>query len=392
MRLCAEPGRRPPQYIYVKPINIAARTIPSQPTMRIAVIGGGINGIMSAWELAGRGHQVELYERSRLMGETSSASSKLLHGGLRYLEQGKFSLVREALRERAWWLNAAPTLTGIVKLFLPVYRNSPRRRVKLAAGLTLYDLLAGRKELPAHRWWPAARLPEDVLPLRRDELLGVFEFYDGRMDDRALGLWAAERAREAGVVILERHTVTRISTDGTIEFADQVARYDAVINASGPWAMQLLRDSEVESRRRLALVRGSHLVLARDIQAGLVIQHPTDGRVVFVLPFNGRTLIGTTEQSHLLSETPVCSDAERAYLIAAFNIVARDSVEPEDVLTTFSGVRALVDTGRPMAVQPREAVVERTGRLISIFGGKWTSSRSLARRVAAQTMWITPLR
>ena len=125
--------------------------------MRVAVVGGGINGVMSAWSLRLRGHDVTLFERGVLMGATSSASSKLLHGGLRYLEQGDVRQVYEGLHERRWWMQRAPALTRRVELFLPLYRHAPHGRIALAAGLTAYDMLAGRAGLGRHRWWSAGR-------------------------------------------------------------------------------------------------------------------------------------------------------------------------------------------------------------------------------------------
>src|SRR5689334_12101618 len=128
--------------------------------MKCAVVGGGINGVMSAWALARRGHAVDLFERGELMGATSSASTKLIHGGLRYLEAGEFRLVREALRERLFWLTSAPNLVHKIELILPVYRWSRRGRWLLRAGLFLYDYLAGKSNLGRHRWLAAAQLRE----------------------------------------------------------------------------------------------------------------------------------------------------------------------------------------------------------------------------------------
>ncbi|MGI8510841.1 MAG: FAD-dependent oxidoreductase, partial [Gemmatimonadaceae bacterium] len=150
--------------------------------MQIAIVGGGINGVMTAWELARRGHAVQLLERHSLMSGTSSASTKLLHGGLRYLEQGDVRLVYEALQERAWWLKNAPHLTAVVEIFLPIYEHSPRGRITLEIGLTLYDRLAGRAALGKHRWW---RVSDTVLKCKathRDSHVEVRSRLDDSVD------------------------------------------------------------------------------------------------------------------------------------------------------------------------------------------------------------------
>jgi glycerol-3-phosphate dehydrogenase len=322
------------------------------------------------------------------MSETSSASSKLLHGGLRYLEHGHLGMVGEALHERAWWLKSAPKLAHPIKLFLPVYRDSPRGRIKLGAGLTIYDVLAGSSKLRPHRWWPVSRLPPDANPLLLDGLRGVFEFYDGQMDDHALGIWAADSARDAGVRTFEHRAVSTIATDGTLLTEDESVKYDCIVNAAGPWAARLLEVSGISTRWKLDLVRGSHLLLARSLETGFVIQQRTDGRIIFVLPYKQQTLIGTTEVRQSLSERPQCTKEEEVYLLNAFNTTLSESAASSDVTGRFSGVRALVDTGKRASAQPRESVIEQTGRVISIFGGKWTSSRATGRRVASRIATI----
>lgn len=351
--------------------------------MRIAVVGGGINGVMAAWELARRGHHVRLFERARLMGATSSASSKLLHGGLRYLEQLDLPLVYESLHERAWWLAHAPQLARPLELFLPVYRDTPRHRLTLRTGLVLYDLLAAGAAIGRHRWWPAADLPPRAHGVRRAGLIGAFSYWDACMDDRALGLWAAARAHDAGVAIEEHAPVARIVPDGTLGLGDgRTMVFDAIVNAAGPWARALLDRSGVATRTRLDLVRGSHLVLARPLDAGIALQLPRDRRLVFVLPYQGQTLVGTTEVRQALDDPIACSPAERAYLLDAYNQVMAVPADDGDVVATFAGVRPLVDSGLSPHAQRRGALIETTGRLVSVFGGKWTTARALGVRVA----------
>jgi glycerol-3-phosphate dehydrogenase len=160
--------------------------------MKIAVIGGGINGIMTAWELCKHHHDVILFEKNTLMSQTSSASSKLLHGGLRYLENFEFRLVKEALIERQWWINQVPDLARPLKIFIPVYKQSRRPAWLYKIGLYLYDLLAGKQNIGKHQNHSKASMQELCPELKMNGLIKCFSYYDGQMDDYQLGLWAVD--------------------------------------------------------------------------------------------------------------------------------------------------------------------------------------------------------
>ncbi len=353
--------------------------------MQIAIVGGGINGVMTAWELARRGHAVQLLERHSLMSGTSSASTKLLHGGLRYLEQGDVRLVYEALHERAWWLRNAPHLTAVVEIFFPIYEHSPRGRLMLEIGLTLYDRLAGKAALGAHRWWRVSDLPPAARGLSRHGLRGAFSYFDAQMDDSALGLWAADQARQAGVTIADHTEVSCISADGEVVSKRGSHRFDVVVNATGPWAKQILERGGIASTTRLDLVRGSHLVVRRPLSAGFALQTEHDRRLVFALPYHGhhgRTLIGTTEVRQSLSDPIECSADERQYLLSSYNRFFAEPIADSDVEMDFAGVRPLVDAGFSPREQRRGARIETLGRVVTIFGGKWTTARTLGRQAA----------
>ena len=337
---------------------------------------------MSAWALRRRGHEVALFERGALMGATSGASTKLLHGGLRYLEQGDVRQVYEGLHERRWWMQHAPDLTRRVELFLPLYSHAPHGRLALAAGLTAYDLLSGRATLGGHRWWSRRNLPARADGLKRDGLRGAFSYWDAQMDDAALGRWAADRARDDGVVIQEHTEVTHITRDGELRTARETLRFDVIVNVAGPWARALLDASGIPSHTRLDLVRGSHLVVNRPIEAGFALNLSSDGRLVFVLPHHGRTLVGTTEVRQALEEPIVCSRAEREYLVDAYNAFFAKPIGDADIETDFAGVRPLVDSGKSAHAQRRGETIEVEGSVVSVFGGKWTTSRLLGERVA----------
>ena len=350
----------------------------------IAVAGGGINGVMSAWALAAAGHEVELFERGRLMGETSSASTKLIHGGLRYLENGEFGLVRESLRERSWWLAKAPHLARPLGLILPVYRGISRNRLILGLGLRLYDLLAGRHNIGRHAWLPRTELMARAPALKPEGLQGGFLFYDVQMDDRLLGLWAADQARAAGVTIHEQRPVESLAADGTFR-ADGPRRADLVVNAAGPWSHQLLERSGLAARHQLDLVRGSHLVLDRPQPDGYFLQVPGEDRICFVLPWQGRTLLGTTEVRQGLEEPIACSEAEERYLLDVFASAFREAAGAAEICGRFAGLRPLVDSGRTNPGRTtREYALELEGRVLTVFGGKWTTARVLGEKVRRQ--------
>jgi glycerol-3-phosphate dehydrogenase len=365
-------------------VTALPKTTAHLPPSRVGVVGGGINGLCIAWELARSGHQVSLFERGGLMEATSCASTKLLHGGLRYLEHGELRLVREALRERSWWVRTVPELTNPIELCLPVCRGGWRARWQVALGLRLYDLLAGKDNLGRHRWYAREAFLERAPDLQPDAVLGGFSFWDGQMDDRRLGLWVAERAREAGAELCEHSPVAALTAHGDLVLEDGPAlRFDALVNAAGPWAEELLIRSGLPSRHRLHLVRGSHIVFAEPVSTGYLLEVPRERRVIFVLPYQGKTLVGTTEVSHTLGEPVRCTEAEAAYLVAAHNAHLRPPRRVEDIVASFSGVRPLIRSAADPGRATREYAFERHGRVHTVFGGKWTTARSLARRLHA---------
>ncbi len=349
-------------------------------TMQVAVIGGGINGLCIAWQLAIDGYSVSLYEKGALMAETSSASTKLLHGGLRYLEQGSFGLVKEALRERAWWLAHAPQLAHPVELLLPIYQSG-RSRWLVKCGLLLYDLLAGNKNIQSHSWCDLTTIMADQTPLNTTGLLGGYRFFDGQMDDHALGLWVAEQASQLGVNIVEQMLVDKVTVDGDVILGGQTLHFDRVINVAGPWAEQLLTNSGIVSQYRLDLVRGSHLLLSGQLTRGYFLEHPKDQRVFFTLPYQGKILLGTTEVRQAIDEANQCSSQERDYLLEGFNHFFENNKSEHDIISCFSGLRPLLRSADDPNKASREYEIERINCLINVWGGKWTTSRSLARKV-----------
>ena len=354
--------------------------------MRIAVIGGGINGLASAWQLAIAGHQVELFERDALMQATSAASSKLLHGGLRYLEQGELRLVHEALQERRWWIKKAPHLTRRLPILYPIYRDGRRPRWQLKIGLWLYDFLSSRKGIGRHRWLTAEQTLRCSPGLKSDGLKGAYLFFDGQMQDQQLGLWVAAQAEKQGVVIHQHRPVQAVSATAALLLQGETEwrQFDRLVNVAGPWSNQLLEQSGLPVQQSLDLVRGSHLLLPAVGRYGHMLEVPGEKRIVFVLPYQGLTLLGTTEVRQTLDEPIVCSAAERSYLIDLYNHYFKVSRSNSDIVREFAGVRPLLGGSDQASTASREYSMHWQQQLLTVTGGKWTTARALAKQVVAQ--------
>ncbi|HUR83260.1 MAG TPA: glycerol-3-phosphate dehydrogenase/oxidase [Thermoanaerobaculia bacterium] len=363
-------------------------TLNQQPATsnRVAVVGGGINGAGAAWELARRDYDVTLFEKGVCGAQTSSRTTKMIHGGLRYLEHFHFALVRESLRERAWLLEHLSELVKPMEILLPIYRDSPRARATVKAGLMLYDRLAANANIARHRSLAVQELLERV-PLREDGLRGGFSYWDAQVDDFALVRTVVRSAIRDGAAIRENTPVESIRKDGDdwiVRTASDESRFDLLINAAGPWMNELLRANGIEAEYTLSLVRGSHLVLNEAVtDSGLLLQSTTDRRVFFVLPWKGRTLVGTTEvvQRESLDDVRP-GDEEIGYLIERYNRYFRDAISRDDIHSTFAGVRPLVGRASNPSAIGRDFRVVRDGNLINVFGGKMTTFMALARRVA----------
>jgi glycerol-3-phosphate dehydrogenase len=352
--------------------------------MKIAIIGGGINGVMTAWEMCKNNHNVTLFEKETLMSQASSASSKLLHGGLRYLENLEFRLVREALRERQWWIVRAPHLAQPIKIFIPIYKQSRRPALLYKVGLFLYDLLAGSKKLGRHEKYNKTSMQELCPDLKKDELMNGFSYYDGQMDDCQLGLWAADQVKQyENFELLENTSIDKINIYGEISYKGHKDKFDKVINIAGPWAHQLLKDNMIESDYELDLVRGSHIIIQKELDHGYFLEVPNERRIFFVLPYKGQTLIGTTEIRQAIIDKIEPTQSEIVYLIKAYNYYFKDQIKERDVVKSFSGLRPLVKSVNDINKVTRECGIQINKNLISVFGGKWTVSRALAKKVAS---------
>ncbi len=353
----------------------------------LAVIGGGVNGAGIARDAAGRGAKVLLLEAGDLAQGTSSASTKLIHGGLRYLEHYEFALVRESLAEREALWKIAPHIIHPLRFVLP-YVEGLRPRWLLRLGLFLYDHIGGRKRLPATRTVDLRRHPAGG-PLKRGFSTG-FEYSDGWVDDARLVVLNARDAAERGAVVKTRTRVTGARReDGLwrIEAGNETFEARALVNAAGPGVIEvegLLGEAPDYAMR---LVRGSHIVVPRlfDHPFAYFFQLP-DGRIFFAIPYERHfTLIGTTDVDHDRARDRIEASADEiAYLCDGASRYFAKTITPADVVWTYSGVRPLVsdkdgkpeEASRGYRLDLSEA--EAGAPLLSVYGGKITTYRHLA--------------
>jgi len=370
----------------------------------LLVVGGGINGAGIARDAAGRGLSVLLCDKDDLGAHTSSASSKLIHGGLRYLEHREFGLVRKALREREILLKSAPHIMRPLRFVMP-HDGAGRPAWLIRAGLFLYDRLARREFLP-----PSAMLELGAhragAPLK-PEFTRAFAYSDGWVDDARLVVLNAVDAHERGALVLPRtccdaverrrdHWSARLRPTAASAGASIEVRARALVNATGPWAARFAAQlGSAAPARTLRLVKGSHIVVPRlfDHDCAYLFQH-ADRRVVFALPYEGAfTLIGTTDVDFQGDPGAASIDADEiAYLCTLANRYFRRQLSPRDVLWSYSGVRPLLDAGGSRAASvTRDYVLERDDHgapLLSCFGGKITTYRKLAEQAVD---WLAPL-
>ncbi|MGN6234149.1 MAG: glycerol-3-phosphate dehydrogenase [Trinickia sp.] len=373
----------------------------------LLVVGGGINGAGIARDAAGRGVSVLLVEQDDLASHTSSSSTKLIHGGLRYLEYKEFGLVRKALQERETLLRAAPHIMWPLRFVMPHMPNL-RPAWLIRAGLFLYDHLARRELLPGSRGIDLRRHAAGA-PLV-DSIARGFVYSDGWVDDARLVMLNALDAAERGAAVLTRTRLVGAVRAGG-EWHAQLQRPDgtrldvragAIANAAGPWVGQLLHDALGRgARHSVRLVKGSHIVTRRlfDHDHAYIFQNP-DKRIIFAIPYEREfTLIGTTDVEYHGDPSKVAiTEDETRYLCESINRYFTRKITPADVCWTYSGVRPLLEeegADNPSAVT-RDYRLELDGGageapLLSVFGGKITTFRKLAEEAVDRLASVMPI-
>ena len=384
-------------------------------TFDVVIVGGGIHGAGIAQAATVRGLSVMVLEQKAIASGTSSRSSKLIHGGLRYLESRQFSLVRECLRERALLLELAPGLVELKPFYIPVYRNTVRRPWVLYAGLSFYWLLGGGGHAMRFRRVPQSQW-KNLDGLDTTGLEDVFQYFDAQTDDGALTNAVMQSAQRLGAQLRVPATFTGAllgESSITIEYCHsgrtETCAATALINAAGPWAQEVLnRIAPPPPQLEIELVQGTHILLPGELTQGIYYVEAKDRRVVFVMPWKGNTLVGTTESvfhgepgnvEPLRGEITYLMETVRHYF-------PRYRTGEETILDAFAGLRVL-PSGRneiegeasSLHARSRETVLHlhqsghpgRT-RLLTVYGGKLTTYRLTAERVMVRLADALPMR
>ncbi len=363
----------------------------------LLVIGGGITGAGIARDAALRGLRTALVDKGDFAGATSSRSSRLIHGGLRYLEQYRFHLVREASRERRLLLDLAPHLVRPLAFLFPVYRGARVPAWRLRAGMWLYDLLAAFRNVRLHRWLGRRAALKAEPGLRERGLVGAAVYYDAQTDDARLVLAAIRGAAQAGALVANYTEVTSlIRRDGRVRGAmvrdaltgeARTVRALIVVNATGPWVDALRRLDDPQAAPLLRLTKGAHVAVPRariGNTHAVTLTSPIDGRVMFVLPWGDLSYVGTTDTDDVAPLDNVrASGSDVVYLLRSANaFFPRARLAPHDVICTWAGLRPLLAPERELAasaVSREHRIVESASGLITIAGGKLTTFRVMGR-------------
>lgn len=380
----------------------------------LVIVGGGIHGAGVAQAASAKGLSVMVLEQTGIASGTSSRSSKLIHGGLRYLESGEFSLVRECLQERALLLKLAPHLVELKHFYIPVYRNTTRRPWLLSIGLSLYALQGGLH--PATRF---RRVPQKhwnkLDGLETDELEAVFQYNDAQTDDAALTRAVMRSAQQMGaqVKIPAVFTGARLGQPdkytNIIEYCHngktEICTAKIIVNAGGPWVQQILSlISPSPSKLKIDLVQGTHIVVPGMLTQGIYYVEAHDKRAVFIMPWQGNTLVGTTESPYQGDPADVKPlSHEEAYLMETLLRYFPKYNSEQKILSSTAGLRVLPSSesqnlsgADSINSRSRETILH-TGKqdnlsLLTIYGGKVTTYRLTAERVMARVSKILPVR
>ena len=369
----------------------------------ICIIGGGATGLGCALDAALRGLKVVLIERDDFASATSSKSTKLFHGGVRYLEQAvkklsleQFRMVNKALNERKTLIKNAPHLAQPLALLTPCY--SWWEGLYYSIGLKIYDLLAGKTNLAPSEWLSKETTLRRIPELKGDRLKSAVLYYDGQFDDTRYALAVAKTADAKGAVLINHvetlgfvHNteggLTSLKVRETIQDEDYTIRAKLFVNATGPFSDHVRQLANPKMASRMRVSKGVHIVLPRDLMPGdtaILIPETDDGRVVFIIPWQRRLLVGTTDDECKLTESEIPLEKDDVtYLLKYVNRFFKKEVVPEQVKSGFGGLRPLLQAD-PSAdakslVRDHEVEIDSTSGLISIMGGKWTTYRLMAK-------------
>ena len=364
----------------------------------IFIIGGGINGAGIARDASGRGLKVYLAEKGKVGSATSSWSSKLIHGGLRYLENYEFKLVAESLREREVITQIAPNITKPLPFVIP-YSKRLRSKLLIRLGLFLYDNLGGKTKIPKSSKINFNKKYQNIL---QSKFVEGFQYYDVKVDDKKLVEMNIDDSKKMGAEIAEDTKVIDAKRNEnyweiTLNNND-VIKSKILINAAGPWINETVNNVlKINTKKSIRLVRGSHIITKKlyDEEVAFTLQND-DNRIVFVIPYKEEfSLIGTTEVDVNTPDNPAISDDEKIYLINSINNHFVKQISQVDIVDTYSGIRPLIEDFKEASKVSRDYVfdlnVQKTGSpLLNIYGGKLTTYRKLSEKVMEELIPYLP--
>ncbi len=357
----------------------------------LLIIGGGIVGAGIAWDASLRGLSCVLLEQGEFAGGTSSKTTKLIHGGVRYLEQLDFRLVREALRERSTLLAIAPQYVHPLPFLIPVRGSRPRPWPLILAGVVLYDWLAGERRIGPYRFLGERELQQEEPRLVASGYRRAALYHDAQMDDAGLVRAVLKSAGQAGAVLRDHTRVMGlIKEDGHVVGVEtqngEAIRARRVINATGPWADRVRQLADPRAKPLVRMSKGIHLVYPDiGLKHAILVSSQRDGRIFFVIPWKGSTLLGTTDTDY--AGDPVDAKAEPEdvdYLLTESNrALPGFDFRKEKILSTFAGIRPLIaQEGKdPWAVTRSHRVYDEFGGMLTVIGGKFTTFRKIAEDV-----------
>ncbi len=368
----------------------------SSDTFDVIIVGGGATGLGAALDASLRGLKVLLLEMEDFGSGTSSKSTKLIHGGVRYLEQGNIGLVREALIERKILLKNASDLVKSRRILIPV--KNLWQRIYFGIGLKLYDFLSGASKIGKSHFLNKEKTIQEIPQLNADKIYGSIVYYDGQFDDSRFLITLLRACFEHGGLALNYAKVDSFLKDEDdkiqgVKWIDQESlksfesKSKYVINATGAFAEKLLWEDNKKLELEIAPSQGTHIVLDRSFikDSGFLVPKTKDGRVLFALPWNGVTLVGTTDVPiEKVSNQPKATKEEISFLIETWNSYFKKQISSNDVNSVFTGIRPLISAGEgksTKSISRSHRIEISDSHLITISGGKWTTYRSMAEEL-----------
>lgn len=339
----------------------------------VCIIGGGINGVSTALQCSERGLKTILFEQKTLASGASSKTSKLAHGGLRYLENLEFSLVKESLQERNRLISEHPDIVKPLPFIFPVYTTI--NTIKMWAGLKLYDRLAKGSQMPASRKISVGESRARVSWLNVDNVKSSFLYYDAVMDDKELVIRLANKARSNSAEIFSEEKVvgyTQFSEYVKVKTSKCTINCKALVNVTGAWNSELTTPS-----------KGVHLITNKlKSTTATILINPTDKRVFFTIPYKDQTIIGTTDNVYKGDPDKVkVESSDRHYIINAINTFSDEQISVNDIVGEYAGLRPLARSEQTVGKISRDFLIKQTDRMFSMVGGKYTTHRAMCENL-----------